>query len=540
VVRNAACLLLALAAFASAARGQHLAFATHGATATEGFGSAIARGHDFDHDGVADLIVGATGYDDGLVSNSGAVAIVSGATGAVLKKQPGGTAAERLGASVTSIADVNGDGIPDVAAGAPGFGGANPAGAIRLLDGATLAPLALLVGPAAGARIGERVISLGDLDGDQKAELATGARGLDNGAMAGAGAVLVYSSVTGLPTVIVRGQAAFDGLGTSLARLPDVTSDLVPELIAGAPGADPLGVNGAGMVVVVDPMTSVVLRTIQGTEAGAALGASCAGSGDLDGDGSPEILAGAPSAAPNGLALAGSVFVHSMATGAQLRRHDGLVPNDQLGTTLTSLGDLDRDGKPEYAIGSATTSVLGLVSVGAIDVIAGNTGSVFQRFEGGAAGAQFGGACANVGDLNGDARPDFVIGWPAADVAALDAGAIQLRYGQFPSLEIDSTGQIGTIINFAVQGEANAPALLLVDVAAGNWPSPFGTICVGLTPIVLLLPLGHYDATGNLLFFGAIPSGVPSITLWLQVITLDAQFPGAAFVGECESIFLFP
>jgi hypothetical protein len=78
------------------------------------FGAAIAGIGDFDGDGRPDFAVGAPGYQSG----NGAVFVFSGRNFSLLATIPGNTGAN-FGASIAPLGDVDGDGRPDFAVGAP-------------------------------------------------------------------------------------------------------------------------------------------------------------------------------------------------------------------------------------------------------------------------------------------------------------------------------------------------------------------------------------------------------------------------------------
>ena len=89
--------------------------------ATNHFGSALADAGDTDGDGVADIAVGDRGTSpDGTNHQHGAIGIISGATGNVLRQVHGGPW-DRLGTSVAAIGDVDGDGLEDILGGGPSW-----------------------------------------------------------------------------------------------------------------------------------------------------------------------------------------------------------------------------------------------------------------------------------------------------------------------------------------------------------------------------------------------------------------------------------
>ncbi len=91
----------------------------HGAAAGDEFGTDVGGAGDRDADGVPDVIVGAQ-FADGAGVDQGSATVFSGATGAALRTYEGAAAGDRFGRSVAGGFDANGDGLDDVAIGAPG------------------------------------------------------------------------------------------------------------------------------------------------------------------------------------------------------------------------------------------------------------------------------------------------------------------------------------------------------------------------------------------------------------------------------------
>ncbi|MDP2314095.1 MAG: MopE-related protein [Pseudomonadota bacterium] len=277
-------------------------------------------GGDIDGDGVSELVVSAV-YESYSYSSyyadyyAGNVSIFGGgglAGGYDLNDADdqiwGADDYDYLGASL-AIADVTGDGYGDILAGAPGNDdGATNAGAVYVLLGGSLAWVNDRVDTAAyttvTGTIGSQAVGTdplptpGDLDGDGAYDLALSATS--------SGKAWVFFDLVGLSgeVGVTDADAIWSGTAnsftTSLAAAADLDNDGIDDLAIGASGDDTAAVNAGAVYLFLGggAWTTAMTSTnadvgIYGTAASDSLGSGLAAGGDLDSDGSDDLLMGA-------------------------------------------------------------------------------------------------------------------------------------------------------------------------------------------------------------------------------------------------------
>lgn len=193
------------------------------------FGASLANAGDLDNDGYNDLIIGEP-YSTGVATTY----VISGRTGSTIHLlQPPTNLGIYFGWSVASAGDFNGDQVPDILIGAPAGVGL---GAVFLYSGADGSLLHQLDAASTGIHFGESVCGLGDITGDGVPDLAVGAPTW-SGNQAQGGAVFLFS---GRDFSILHQWSDFsftENFGSTLALLDDLNGDGAKEIAMGAPRA---------------------------------------------------------------------------------------------------------------------------------------------------------------------------------------------------------------------------------------------------------------------------------------------------------------
>ena len=306
------------------------------------FGRSIASLGDFDGDGVTELAVGAIGDDDGCPNDCD-----RGAVWILFLNAQGDVKAHQ------KISGTEG-----------GF-----TGALNEVD-----------------LFGYSTTSLGDLDGDDVPELAVGAiadndGGLDRGAvwvlfLNDNGTVKHHQKISDTGGEFTGLLDDLDGFGSSLASLGDLDGTADPEtvtaLAVGAIGDDDGETNRGAVWVLFLNKDGIVKRhqkisTLEGSFTGELddfdrFGASVADLDDFDDDGVTDLVVGAIGDDDGG-ANQGAIWILFLNANGTVKRHQkistleggfrgALDENDGFGTAVASLGDINNNGVTDLAVGA--------------------------------------------------------------------------------------------------------------------------------------------------------------------------------------------
>lgn len=299
------------------------------------FGSGLALIRDFDSDGYRDILIGASGEDNG----NGRAYVISTQTGAILNTLTGSGG---FWSRMLDVGDVNGDGVADLVVSRSGGGGAS------LLSGQTLAVLRSwnLCAGSDWLGGGNALALIPDVNGDGRADLVMGGAKCEySGSYIDEGMVAVYSLTSTAPISVFYSPHpnAYGRFGASVAELADQDGDGKGDLLVGAPnegGVTPGELDDRGAAYVISFASHTVLRTLLGTEPSVTqsrnFGESSMVISDRNGDGTADWVIGAPSES--------TVYVVSGATGATIQVYkSGTQGSSGLGMSLARLAQASGD-----------------------------------------------------------------------------------------------------------------------------------------------------------------------------------------------------
>lgn len=373
-----------------------------------------------------------------------------------------GNSGESIGAEVTSVGDINGDGIDDMAIGAPytndNLGkvyviyGQNEGSPDIYLSMLTYEQGFSVTGSDSGGVFGFAIASAGDQNGDSVDDMMISAPFANSGK----GIVYViygtlgYRSNFNVAMVIhsggfrIYGSEISGNLGYSIIGVDDVTGDGVSDILMSAPYVDHMrgrtyliyGTYGVKQDFSVDALTSHRGCVFSGSQSGAKSGVVVARVGDLNGDGVADFAIGEPLAETQSRGAVRVIFGckhHCFPASMPLLELSsrgfsiiGAGSFHRLGSAICAAGDINGDGVDDVLVSSfIANNVRGAVYVvygsptfaASINLASLNPSQVFSVSGSGV--GLFGVSLAGKFDLDHDGTPDILVGNPnGGDISA--------------------------------------------------------------------------------------------------------------------------
>ncbi len=271
----------------------------------------------------------------------------------------------------------------------------------------------------------------------------------------------------------------YASFGESVDMLNDVTGDGIPDFIIGAPNyAKHSPGNTIGAVFLCRGNDGASFREFFGPSIGSGFGGVVANAGDLDGNGQDDILIGAALSEVNHQPLAGEVYAFSPISQTLLGNFSTGEAYAGFGSSLAPAGDLDGDGVPEVIIGAPRAD--GLHPDGGKAYVYSWVRGLLFEIEAEGFDHSFGSAVIGGADLNGDALADVAV---AASVGGYfktyTAAHDPYLSASSAALSAASGGHVDFLLDFP-SGEAGKPYVLLAS-ATGTGPTSIGGQLVPLT-----------------------------------------------------------
>lgn len=359
-----------------------------------------------------------------------------------------------FGYAVAALGDINADGYPDIAVGAPRYDiDAYRGGAVFLYlgraSGYPASPDWVAGGDVSGMRFGSAIAGIGDVNADGYDDFAVGAyRYFGSGPEMGRVYIFHGSaeSPSDTPIVVIEGDQANARLGWSLDGAGDLNDDGYDDLVVGAPFYDGVAGINSGMVMVfpgsAEGIQTTPLWTRSGVSQAAQLGYDVAGVGDIDNDGHNDILVGAPGYTVDEAALGAAELIHGGTSGTVASMIVGPADGSAFGRSVAPGGDVNNDGFGDLLIGAPLTSA----GRGGSWVYCGGPNDSFDpcwHVAGQVAGGQLGYAVDGGVDVNADGCPDLLVGAPGNTADQREEGSVFVYFGTcggvlpWPSMRAD-------------------------------------------------------------------------------------------------------
>jgi hypothetical protein len=376
------------------------------------FGDAVC-GLDFNHDGRSDIVVGEPGWNNVYIFLGGAP--FDTAPDLVFR----GTAGTYFGSCLAPIGDLNGDGIDDLAIGAPrdNTGGA-AAGRVFIHFGSsnpdTIADMTL-TGHVAAGRFGQAIDGGFDVNGDSGTDLLVGAPGDQHAYL-----FLGGDRLDTLPDLTLRAGNG-DYFGGAVALFGGEPLDTLADILVGDYRHSGSILHGGGVFLYrgADPPDPGLDQVWEGDEQNRQLGVTLCGPGDLNGDSRADLAFGGSYTA--------TVDLHWGDTAVSGPPDLRLTGQRRFGSWIAGRADANADGFADLLVGADGDDLGVPTGPGyAYLFLGGDSMSATPDtvLAGEADEDMFGSCLAFCGDVNDDDRVEFAVGAPGHDSRGSNAGRV--------------------------------------------------------------------------------------------------------------------
>jgi hypothetical protein len=457
-------------------------------------GFSVSSAGDVNGDGYSDVIVGAPDYDKGQDNEGGAFVYKGDPSGLTLTAVTfeSNQKDARMGYSVASAGDFNGDGFADLIAGARYYSkGQNHEGAAFVYHGSKtgLDPIAAstLESNQADAWLGSAVAAAGDVNGDGYSDVMVAAYAFDNGQKDEGSVFVWHGRGSGLadkllPNIISQlHPGSYEG--NQVACAGDVNGDGYSDIIVGAIRYEIYQVTGLGAAIIYygspDGVSSANFDVITQNQIWpyAQFGFSSSAAGDMNGDGFDDVVIGAYGYQTGGSDQGAAFIYYGGADGINTNSPAMIFDvslGSEFGRSVSKAGDINNDGYDDVIIG-APLYQKNQASYGAAYIYFGSSNGILPQpeiLEGSYTDAQFGCSVASAGDTNGDGFGDLVIGSKKFSDGESNEGAAFFYKGSGTGIKTNEV--------VILQGnQANAEMGSCVSAAGDVNSDGFGDIIIG-------------------------------------------------------------